>query len=108
MDRGSALTELRQFDTPTITNVVATYPGTETCLSLYSPWAVNWYTDQSIRCLYPELGPLAGYAVTCVYGLPGSRLLEPDLHGCRGCAGSHGRAHHPGAGATLSARSRAR
>src|SRR4029450_11671842 len=24
----------------------------------------------SIRCLYPELGPLVGYAVTCVYGMP--------------------------------------
>ncbi|HET6451475.1 MAG TPA: RraA family protein [Spirochaetia bacterium] len=70
MEPGSALTELRQFDTPTITNVVATYPGAETCLSLYNPWAVNWYTDQSIRCMYPELGPLAGRAVTCVYGLP--------------------------------------
>jgi 4-hydroxy-4-methyl-2-oxoglutarate aldolase len=62
--------ELRHFDTPSITNVVATYPGAKTCLSLYNPWTVNWYTDQSIRCMYPELGPLVGYAVTCVYGLP--------------------------------------
>jgi 4-hydroxy-4-methyl-2-oxoglutarate aldolase len=64
------LAELRGFDTPSITNVVATYPGSSTCLSLYDPWAVNWYTDQSVRCMFPELGPLVGHAVTCVYGLP--------------------------------------
>jgi regulator of RNase E activity RraA len=64
------LAELCQFDTPSITNVVATYPGTPLCLSLYNPWTENWYTDQTIRCMYPELGALCGYAVTCVYGLP--------------------------------------
>lgn len=64
------LEELKNFDTPSITNVVATYPGADTCLSLYNPWTVNWYTDQTIRCMYPELGRLVGYAVTCVYGLP--------------------------------------
>lgn len=67
------LEELKRFDTPSITNVVATYPGSPLCLGLYDPWADNWYTDQSIRCMYPELGRLVGYAVTCVYGLP-----EPD------------------------------
>jgi regulator of RNase E activity RraA len=64
------MAELRNFDTPSITNVVATYPGAKTCLSLYNPWTVNWYTDQSIRCIYPELGPVVGHAVTCVFGLP--------------------------------------
>ncbi len=64
------MAELRQFDTPSITNVVATYPGAATCLSLYNPWSENWYTDQTLRCMYPELGPLVGYAVTCVYSLP--------------------------------------
>ena len=61
---------LREFDTPSITNVVATYPGNPLCLELYHPWSQNWYTDQSLRCWYPELGPVVGYAVTCVYGLP--------------------------------------
>ncbi len=70
------LEELKNFDTPSITNVVATYPGADTCLSLYNPWAVNWYTDQTIRCMYPELGRLVGYAVTCVYGLP-----DPNYNG---------------------------
>jgi 4-hydroxy-4-methyl-2-oxoglutarate aldolase len=74
--------ELRKFDTPSITNVVATYPGAKTCLGLYNPWTENWYTDQSVRCMYPELGPICGYAVTCVYGLPDpgfSRLSFMDV-----------------------------
>ncbi len=62
--------ELRKIDTPTITNVVATYPKNPLCLGLYNPWTENWYTDTSIRCIYPEMGAVIGYAVTCVYGLP--------------------------------------
>ena len=73
---------LKDFDTPSITNVVATYPDHPLCLGLYNPWSQNWYTDQSIRCMYPELGPVIGYAVTCVYGLPDptySRLSFMDV-----------------------------
>ncbi|MBS0642325.1 MAG: RraA family protein, partial [Proteobacteria bacterium] len=61
---------LRTIDTPTITNVVATYPKNPLCLGLYNPWTEAWYTDASIRCIYPEKAPVIGYAVTCVYGLP--------------------------------------
>src|ERR1700693_4358151 len=57
------LAPLREIDTPTITNVVATYPTNPLCLGLYNPWTENWYTDTSIRCIYPELGPIVGYAV---------------------------------------------
>ena len=64
------LNELRKIDTPTITNVVATYPKNPLCLGLYNPWTENWYTDTSIRCIYPEMGAIVGYAVTCVFGLP--------------------------------------
>ena len=64
------LQALKDFDTPSITNVVATYPLNSLCLGLYNPWTENWYTDQTIRCMYPELGRTVGYAVTCVYGLP--------------------------------------
>ena len=64
------LQALGDFDTPSITNVVATYPANPLCLGLYNPWTENWYTDQTIRCMYPELGRTVGYAVTCVYGLP--------------------------------------
>lgn len=62
--------ELRKIDTPTITNVVATYPKNPLCLGLFNPWTENWYTDTSIRCIYPDMGAVIGYAVTCVYGLP--------------------------------------
>ncbi len=71
--RQEMLEELKDFDTPSITNVVATYPDSPLCLGLYNPWTENWYTDQSIRCQFPQLGPRVGYAVTCVYGLP-----DPD------------------------------
>ena len=70
MNTQAMLEELKNFDTPSITNVVATYPDSPTCLGLYNPWSENWYTDQSIKCMYPELGRRVGYAVTCVYGLP--------------------------------------
>ncbi len=76
------LEELKKFDTPSITNVVATYPGSPLCLGLYNPWTENWYTDQTVRCMFPELGRTAGYAVTCVYGMPDpgfSRLTFMDV-----------------------------
>ena len=71
MDSARILKALEKADTPSITNVVATYPkNKELCLGLYSPWDINWYTDQTLRCIYPELGARAGFAVTCVVGLP--------------------------------------
>jgi len=76
------LKKLREYDTPSVTNVVATYPKNPLCLGLYNPWTQNWYTNQSVRCMYPELGPTVGYAVTCTYGLPDanySRLTFLDV-----------------------------
>ncbi len=70
MNQQQMLQALKKFDTPSITNVLATYPANPLCLGLYNPWTENWYTDQTIRCMYPELGRTVGYAVTCVYGLP--------------------------------------
>ena len=32
------LEALKQFDTPSITNVVSTYPQHPLCLGLYNPW----------------------------------------------------------------------
>jgi regulator of RNase E activity RraA len=64
------LEKLRSFNTPSISNIVATYPDNSLCLGLYEPWRQNWYTDQSIHCLYPELGSTIGYAVTAVFALP--------------------------------------
>ena len=74
--------ELKNYDTPSITNVVATYSDNPLCLGLYNPWTENWYTDQSIRCMFPELGRTVGYAVTCVFGIPDpgySRLTFMDV-----------------------------
>lgn len=82
MASAKTLKALCEFDTPSITNVVATYPDSPTCLGLYNPWTENWYTDQSIRCMYPNLGAQVGYAVTCVFGLPDpnfSRLSFMDV-----------------------------
>ncbi len=76
------LEKLRGFDTPSITNIVATYPGNPLCLGLYDPWQGNWYTDQSVHCAYPELGRVVGYAVTVVRSLPNpdyQRLSFADL-----------------------------
>ena len=70
MTEQEILKELENFDTPSITNVVATYPNNPLCLGLYNPWTENWYTDQTIKCMYPELGARCGYAVTCTFGLP--------------------------------------
>jgi regulator of RNase E activity RraA len=76
------LEKLKRFDTPSITNVVATYPADPLCLGLYDPWRQNWYTDTSVHCIYPELGVTVGYAVTVVYALPNpgfKRLSIMDL-----------------------------
>ena len=76
------LTKIKEYDTPSVTNVVATYPNHPLCLGLYNPWSQNWYTDQTIHCMFPDLGRTVGYAVTCVYGLPDptySRLSFMDV-----------------------------
>ncbi len=71
MNNQDLLKKLEQYDPPSITNAVATFPNDKTnCLGLYNPWEVNWYTDESLKCMYPELGRRAGYVVTAVYGMP--------------------------------------
>ncbi len=64
------LEKLKGFDTPSIANIVASYPHKPLCLALYNPSRGNWYTDQSVHCMYPELGRLVGYAVTIVFSPP--------------------------------------
>ncbi len=73
--------ELRKFDTATICNVVATKPHSDICLKLYDAWTGEYYTDTSIRCIYPELGPLCGYAATAWYTdtKPGQSELDPRV-----------------------------
>ena len=38
MTEQKMLQALTKFDTPSITNVVATYPSNPLCLWLYNPW----------------------------------------------------------------------
>jgi regulator of RNase E activity RraA len=73
------LEELKRFDTPTITNVIATYPGREYCLGLYNPRGINWYTDERCKCVFPELGSYVGYAVTAIYGPPDASIPTVDI-----------------------------
>ncbi len=61
--------KLRSFNTPSVGNVVASYPEHPHCLGLYDPWRGRWYTDDSLTCLLPEAGPAIGHAVTVVFGL---------------------------------------
>jgi len=58
---------LGEIDTPTISNVIATYPKSEACLKLYDAWYGEWYTDTSIKCVYPEMKPVVGYVATVVF-----------------------------------------
>lgn len=58
---------LRKLDTPTVANVVATYPGMDLCLKIYDPWEEDWYTNQTVHCMFPEWGVRIGYAATAVY-----------------------------------------
>jgi len=64
------LKELLSYNTPTIGNVVATYPGNPYCLELYDSWHGKWYTNQKVKCMFPEKGRRIGFAVTLVFSLP--------------------------------------
>jgi 4-hydroxy-4-methyl-2-oxoglutarate aldolase len=61
--------KLRGFSTPSVGNVVASYPQHPHCLGLYDPWYGKWYTDDSIESLLPQVGAAIGHAVTVVFGL---------------------------------------
>jgi 4-hydroxy-4-methyl-2-oxoglutarate aldolase len=51
----SELEELRKITTPTIANAIETFK-----VRLRN----EGFTDHSVRCFFPELGPMVGYAVT--------------------------------------------
>ena len=70
--------KLKQIDTPTISNVVATYPGDELCLELYDAWHGRWYTDTTIQCMFPELGARVGHVATVVFALKHAAQLGLD------------------------------
>ena len=67
------LEKMKDYDTPSVTNVVASYPGApQYCLCLYDAWFGKWYTNQHIKCMFPDLGRTAGLAITCTYAMPGT------------------------------------
>ncbi|MGQ9781416.1 MAG: RraA family protein [Nitrososphaeria archaeon] len=78
MTNAEIIQELRKFDTATICNVVATYPQSDICLKLYDAWYGEYYTDQTVRCMYPELGPLCGYAATAWYSQSSADYTQLD------------------------------
>lgn len=61
--------KLAGFNTPTVGNVVASYPEHPHCLALYDPWYGKWYTDDSLQCILPGAAPVVGHAVTAIFGL---------------------------------------
>ncbi len=76
------LEKLRSFNTPTVSNIVATYSENPLCLGLYDAWNGRWYTDQSVRCAFPEMGRRIGHAFTMIYSTPDPeypQLLFADL-----------------------------
>jgi len=75
------LEKLCKFNTPTVSNVVATYPKKKNfyCLGIYNQWKDRWYTDQSVRGIFPEKGSRAGYAFTMVVTVPGLKNSCPRI-----------------------------
>ncbi len=61
--------KLSRFNTPSVGNVVASYPQHPHCLGLYDPWYGKWYTDDSVVCLLPGAAPVVGHAATVVFAL---------------------------------------
>jgi len=68
------LKKLLKSNTPTIGNIVATYPENPHCLGLYDNWYGRWYTSQKVKCVFPEKGRRIGYAVTLVFSLPDPKV----------------------------------
>jgi 4-hydroxy-4-methyl-2-oxoglutarate aldolase len=67
LSENEIIRRLEKIDTPTISNVVAAYPESDLCLKLYDAWSGQWYTDSTMRCMYPELGPRLGYVATAIF-----------------------------------------
>ena len=77
LSQNRILEKLLEYSTPTVSNVVATYPEHLHCLRLYDPWGGRWYTDQSVRCVFPEMGRRIGYAFTMIMSVPDPK--HPEL-----------------------------
>ena len=83
MSQKEMMEKLLKFNSPSVSNIVATYPKNPHCLGLYDPWYGNWYTDHSVRCIFPEMGRRIGYAFTMVVSIPDPKTSGasfPVLH----------------------------
>jgi 4-hydroxy-4-methyl-2-oxoglutarate aldolase len=69
--------KLLKFNSPSVSNVVATYPKNPHCLNLYDPWKGQWYTDQTVKCFFPEMGQRIGFAFTMAVSIPDAN--HPEL-----------------------------
>jgi len=78
LSENEIIKQLERIDTPTISNVVAAYPASDLCLKLYDAWYGQWYTDSTIRCMYPDLGPRVGYAATAVFSEKSNQYTGVD------------------------------
>ena len=78
LSEAEIIERLKKIDTPTISNVVATYPRNDICLKLYDAWYGAWYTDTTIRCMYPEWEPRVGYVATVVYAERSDKYVGMD------------------------------
>lgn len=75
---GEIIRQLESIDTPTVSNVVAAYRESDLCLKLYDSWNGQWYTDATMRCVYPELGPRVGYVGTVIFSERSNRHKSVD------------------------------
>ena len=67
LSENEVIEKLKQIDTPTISNVVATYPKSDICLKLYDAWHGQYYTDTTVKCMFPEFEPRVGYVATVTF-----------------------------------------
>ena len=70
LSESQMLEKLQGFSTPTVRNIVANEPWVPYCLSMYDNDKAPWYTDQSVHCIFPEMGRRIGYAFTVVVSAP--------------------------------------
>ena len=79
MTESQVIQALTKFDTATICNVVATHSRfPNLCLNLYDPWYGEYYTDQTLRCMYPKMKPVCGFAATAWYSEASSEYPAID------------------------------
>jgi regulator of RNase E activity RraA len=67
LSENEVIEKLKRIDTPTISNVVATYPKSDICLKLYDAWHGQYYTDTTVKCMFPEFEPRVGYVATVTF-----------------------------------------